>query len=194
MISRAARVALLVVVLGSVACTGPELEEFLDLLKPVDLTQSDKPAEKAAGASADAVDDTIEAQRALTDALEDRKPEQLDRAVELRPRDPRFPLYRRTVNWITGNEVDLAPDSERALRFHQEAFAGKPQGVTLRRWREMVIDVHADVLNAYAADPQPARYHNVVSAYCRLLAEYQREYSSQFEGRLYLQFADDSRC
>ena len=167
------------------------IEEFLE---PVDLKESSKPEEQAAGASAEQVDAIGQADRAIDRGLENKDLQQLDKAVELRPRDARYVLYRGAVEAITGDKAGRDRDVEKAKQLHRAATQDKPADVATRLWIETILDVGSRTLRAYQGDPNATFYAQSVKGHCGTLKVYAQQYGSTPEGQLYLQFADTSMC
>lgn len=94
---RARLVLALVLVLVATACDPGDIELVLDQLPSEDLSQSDDPGERSAGASAIEILTIREAEENLDRGLATLDVEAVQQAERLRPDDPRYDFYEAAI-------------------------------------------------------------------------------------------------
>lgn len=115
------RLALLVAVVVVVsACSGEEIEGFLDIIPESDLTQSDDPGERAAGESAVEVLTIAEAEENLERGIAEGDIDAVRQAGRLRPNDSKYDFYEAAL--LAGE--DLGENEQAAADYHAAASRG----------------------------------------------------------------------
>jgi len=109
-------VLLIVVALVATACDPGDIDFVLDEFPSADLSQSDDPGERTAGASAIEILTIREAEESFERGLDEFDLEAVQQAERLRPDDPKYDFYEAAI--LAGsdsNDAGVRADAQRAL-------------------------------------------------------------------------------
>lgn len=169
------------------ACT---IDFFFELFSPEDLTESSEPTEQAAAAAKRTVEQERKAEKAVDEALgEPKTPEKLSEAVDARPRDPRYLLYRSYVSYLEDSNAHESGRRE-AFGLVENLYPEDDVQATIR-FQELQLDVISRVLQAYRGEVPADRYERLVSEYCAGLSAFRQLRVRSWEQELWLLAAWD---
>ncbi|MEX2419544.1 MAG: hypothetical protein WD652_04125 [Acidimicrobiia bacterium] len=173
------------------ACSYGELLEFVEgSAGGGDLSAPENPTDvQAAGSTTDARSDDEKAQAEITQALDPdlgvgTKIALANDAVQSRPADPRYLMYRSWFNLIAGDEEAAKADLAAAYGLAQEAYGGGPTAE--RRYAEFYLDATAAVMLTYPEDSETRERMEFV--YCIAFFKYREDFGSSLLGSAYLDF------
>jgi hypothetical protein len=191
----------IILVLGSVLLFGCSYGEVLEFMEGVpgggDLSNEENPTDvRAVGSASDARSDDEQAKEQITEALDpqvgiDTKIGRATDAIELRPADPRYPMYRAWFYLIAGDHEAATEDFAMAKGLSEQAYGAGPTAE--RRYIEFYLDAANAVLLTY---PEGSDTRDRMEfAYCLSLFKYREDFGSTLLGSAYLDFtANQDLC
>lgn len=185
------RVLVAIVVLVSFsACSYGELLEFVEGSGGGDLSSPENPPDvQAAGSTTEAESHDEQAKEKVTQALDSdlgigTRIGLADDAVQLRPADPRYLMYRSWFNLIAGDDDAAFADLELARGLALLVYPGDDAD---RRYTEFYLDATYAVMTSYPAGSETRDRMEFV--YCLVFFKYRSDHGASLLGSAYLDFS-----
>jgi len=183
-------VALLAATLVFGACSYGELLEFVESSAGSGgLTSPDQPLDVQASGSTEEAEKTDEdAKEEITKALDPEvgvgtKIGHAQKAVEARPNDPRYVIYRSWFNLIAGDDEAAKADLGIAYGLTQQNI---PASDAERRFAEYYLDATAAIMLTYPEGSETRDRMEFV--YCLAMFRYRADFGESLPGAAYLDF------
>lgn len=180
------------VILGSFLLASCSYGEMLEFMEGVpgggDLTSEENPPDvRAVGSATEAERDDGQAKDQIANALDPEiavgaKISLATDAIELRPADPRYPMYRAVFYMIAGDYDGAIDDYGLAYGLARDAYDGP---TAERRYLEFYLDATVATLLPY---PDSETRDRLEFVYCAALSRYRADYSDTLLGSAYLDF------
>lgn len=150
-------------VVGCADLTADDIvDSFLEL--ETDLENSEDPGVRAARNSSEEIAKEQEAQQSLETALQTHDPEDLDRAIELRPYDPTYQLHRAALYVAEGNMAGYFDAAGKAAGLMEEGNVEEPVQAAY------VLNAYLDTRDSF--ERGTTEWESVNIMYCGALDRY----------------------
>jgi hypothetical protein len=194
-----------------IALTACSVQELVELFDVVDLETHEDPVKQAAGDAAEALDKDRAAQRMADEGLRERAPEKLEEALQERPRDPRYRIYRAAFELANGNRDEYLRGLEEAAGIAWADLAATIEGLGLGRddeetqriileaefrWFKTVLEGldWALAIERGRVPVEVERIERLESRFCKLHSGYLAQYGQPSGGAPLLAFVGGANC